>query len=69
MATKITGNHDGKSGRNESYYIPGRGNVSRKTLVKEVRTGKHPNFSIYELEGEKFVRSNPDNSEKNNVNK
>lgn len=69
MANNITGNHDGENGRNESYYIPGRGNVPRKTLVKEVEAGKHQNFSTYEHEGEKFVRSNPDNSEKNNVNK
>ena len=69
MAKNITGNHDGKNGRNNSYNIPGRGNVSRKTLVKEVEDGKHQNFSTYKLGGKKFVRSNPDNSEKNNVNK
>lgn len=69
MAKNITGNHDGDNGRNESYNIPGRGKVSRKTLVKEVEAGKHPDFSTYTHEGDKFVRSNPDSSEDNNVNK
>ena len=69
MAKNITGNNDGEGGRNESYTIPGRGVVPRKTLVKEVEKGKHPDFSIYEKDGEKFVRSNPDSTEKNNVNK
>lgn len=69
MANKITGNHDGKNGKNNSYSIPGRGNVPRKTLVKEVEAGRHQKFSIYNHGREKFVRSNPDNSAKNNVNK
>lgn len=69
MAKNITGNHDGESGRNESYTIPGRGTVRRKKLVTEVRNGRHPNHSIYELDGEEYVRSNPDDTENNNVNK
>ena len=68
MANKIKGNHDGENGRNESYFIPGRGNVPRKTLVKEVEQRKHQDFSVYELNNEKFVRSNPDSSNGNNVN-
>lgn len=69
MAKNITGNHDGDNGKNESYSIPGRGSVSRKNLVKEVKAGKHPDFSTYTYKGEKFVRGNPDSSQKNNVNK
>lgn len=69
MAKNITGNHDGENGRNESYSISGRGNVSRKALVKEIEAGKHKDFSIYTHDKKKFVRSNPDNSENNNVNK
>ena len=69
MANNITGNHDGKTGRSESYHIPGRGDVLRKHLVKEVEQGKHPNFTIYEIEKEKFVRSKPDETKNNNVNK
>lgn len=70
MAKNITGNNDGEGGRNESYTVIGRGKeIPRKTLVKEVEDGKHPDFSIYEHKGEKFVRSNPDSTESNNVNK
>ncbi|RUM91965.1 MAG: DUF3892 domain-containing protein [Thiomicrospira sp.] len=68
MAKNIKGNHDGKGGRNETYTIPGRGTVPRKKLVKEVENGKHPEFSTYERDGEKFVRANPDDSSKNNIN-
>ncbi len=69
MAKKIRGNHDGENGENDSYTIQGRGEVSRETLVKEVENGKHPNHSIYEINGEKYVRANPDNSSDNNINK
>lgn len=69
MAKNITGNNDGEGGRNESYTIPGRGVITRQILVKEVENGKHPDFSIYEINGEKFVRSDPDSTESNNVNK
>jgi len=69
MARKITGNNDGPGGRNESYNIPGRGDVSRKKLVKEVEKGLHPHHHVYERDGEKYIRDNPDSSTKDNVNK
>lgn len=69
MAKKIKGNQDGEGGRNDSYTIPGRGIVQREELVKEVEEGKHPDFSIYKLDQEKFVRANPDSSQANNVNR
>jgi hypothetical protein len=69
MAKNIKGNRDGEGGRNDSYTIPGRGIVEREELVKEVEKGKHPDFSIYELDQEKFVRAKPDSSQTNNVNR
>lgn len=69
MAKKIRGNHDGENGQNENYTIQGRGEVSRKTLVREVENGKHSDHSIYERNGEKYVRANPDDSSENNINK
>jgi len=69
MAKKIRGNHDVENGENDSYTIQGRGEVSRGNLVKEVENGKHPNHSIYERDGEKYVRANPDGSSENNINK
>ena len=68
MARTIKGNRDGEGGCNDSYTIPGRGVVTRSTLVREVEKGKHPNFSIYNRDGVKYVRGNPDSKEKNNVN-
>lgn len=68
MAKNIKGNKDGENGRNETYTIPGRGTVARKVLVKEIEQAKHSDFSVYERDGEKFVRANPDDSSKNNVN-
>lgn len=37
----------GKNGGNDSYTITGRGEVSRKTLVREVKEGKHPDTHIF----------------------
>ena len=68
MAKTIKGNRDGEGGGNDSYTIPGRGVVPRSTLVREVENGEHPDFSIYTLDGVKFVRANPDSEKKNNVN-
>jgi len=67
MANNIKGNHDGDNGENQSYTIPGRGVVDRETLVQEVESGKHPNFHTIEVEGDKYVRANPDRSKGNNV--
>jgi hypothetical protein len=68
MANVIKGNRDGDGGRNESYKIPGRGTVSRGRLVKEVEQGKHPKFSTYDRDGQKYVRGDPDSTKRDNVN-
>ncbi len=69
MAKNIRGNKDGKNGSNNSYTIPGRGIVPRKKLVKEVDGGKHQNHHIVEIDGKEYVRSNPDKTPNNNVDK
>jgi hypothetical protein len=69
MAKNIRGNKDGKNGENQTYTIPGRGTVPRKKLIEEVREGKHPDFHIYERNGVKYVRADPDSTEQNNVDK
>lgn len=68
MAKVIKGNRDGEGGRNDSYFIPGRGNVARGKLVREIKQGKHPDFSTYTREGEGYARANPDSKDSNNVN-
>jgi hypothetical protein len=65
---KIRGNRDGENGRNESYQIGNRPNVPRSTAVREVERGDHPGKHVIEVNGEKYVRDNPDSSTRDNVN-
>ena len=69
MPKKIRGNQDGKNGRNESYNVRGRGNVSRAKLVKEVDAQKHPGYHTRTINRKKYVVDNPDKSKKDNVNR
>ncbi len=67
--TKIIGNNDGKNGRNETYKIGSRPNVKRPDAVKEVKQGKHPDAHVVKINGQEYVRDNPDHSKKDNVNR
>jgi len=67
--TKIIGNNDGAGGRNETYKIGARKKVSRKVAVREVKEGKHPGAHVVEVNGEEYIRDNPDTSKKDNVNR
>lgn len=67
--TKIIGNNDGPGGRNESYRIGSRKHVPRSQAVREVKQGKHPGAHIYKLNGREYVRDNPDESKRDNVNR
>lgn len=67
--TKIIGNNDGPGGRNESYKIGSRKEVSRTQAVKEVKAGKHSGAHVVEINNREYVRDNPDSSKKDNVNR
>jgi hypothetical protein len=67
--TKIVGNNDGPGRRNETYKIAGRKAVPRKEAVIEVKQGKHPGAHTVKVNGIEYVRDNPDNSKKDNVNR
>jgi Protein of unknown function (DUF3892) len=67
--TRIKGNNDGPGGRNETYDIGSRKNVPRSTVVKEVEQGKHPGAHVVKINNRKYVRDNPDNSKRDNVNR
>ena len=67
--TKIVGNNDGPGGRNETYQIGARKAVPRAQAVKEVEAGRHPGAHVYKLNKRKYVRDNPDNSKRDNVNR
>ena len=66
---KITGNNDGPNGRNESYRVGNRHNVPRPQVVREVEQGQHPGYHVVKIDGEKYVRDNPDRSKSDNVNR
>jgi hypothetical protein len=67
--TKIIGNNDGPGGRNDTYKIGSRKAVRRSEAVKEVEQGKHPGAHVVKVNGKKYVRDNPDNSKRDNVNR
>jgi len=67
--TKIKGNSDGPGGRNESYQIGSRKEVPRPVAVNEVKAGKHPDAHVVKVNGQEYVRDNPDSSVKDNVNR
>lgn len=67
--SKIKGNNDGPNGRNETYQIGSRKEVTRAEAVKEVKAGKHPDSHVVKINGNEYVRDNPDDSKKDNVNR
>ena len=67
--TKIIGNNDGPGGRNETYNIGKRKNVSRKQVVREIKEGKHPDAHVIKVNRREYARDNPDHSKKDNVNR
>lgn len=67
--TKIIGNNDGPGGRNKTYKIGKRPQVSRLQAVKEVKQGQHPGAHTVKINGREYVRDNPDSSKKDNVNR
>lgn len=69
MAKNITGNQDGLKGGNDSYTIQGRGsNISRNTLVKEIKQGKHPSYTTTKINNVEYVKAKPNNKTNDNVN-
>lgn len=70
MAKNIIGNQDGENGENETFRIPGRGtDLPRDLIVEEIEQGKHPDFHVYERDGVKYPRENPNPSIGDNVNR
>ncbi|MEC9365395.1 MAG: DUF3892 domain-containing protein [Pseudomonadota bacterium] len=67
--TKIIGNNDGPGGRNESYRIGSRKEVSRTQAVREVKEGLHPGAHVVKINRREYVRDNPDSSKRDNVNR
>lgn len=66
-SSSITGNGDGSNGENQSYKINGRGNVSRRQLVNEVKQGAHTGVHIIEVNKTEYVRANPNSKLLDNI--
>jgi len=65
----IRGTQSGLNGRNDSYIVVGRGEVSRKIMVKETLDGKHKDIDTYKRGNEIFLRAKPNNRKTDNINK
>lgn len=65
---RIKGRNDGPNGRNEHYDVGSRTNIPRRKMVQEVKDGKFPNNHVVEINGQKYVRDNPDGTKRDNVN-
>ncbi len=66
---KIKGNNDGPGGRNETYCIGSRKNVSRSQVIREIKRGDHPDAHVVKINHREYVRDNPDHTKKDNVNR
>ncbi|MDP9412549.1 MAG: DUF3892 domain-containing protein [Pseudomonadota bacterium] len=67
--TRIKGRNDGPGGRNEHYDICARKNVPRRTVVAEIKRGKHPGAHVVKVNGREYARDNPDGLTRDNVNR
>lgn len=64
---KITVTRETESGLNTHFNVPGRGEITRGQLAREVDAGKHPGYHTRTVGGRRIVASNPDGSERNNL--
>lgn len=67
MAKRIRTTEETDSGRNVRFNVPGQGEMSRRTLVRQIEAGLHPDYHVREINGLKTPVSNPDGSKGNNL--
>jgi len=64
----ITVTRESDSGLNTHFHVPGRGEVTRGQLAREVDRGLHQGYHTRVISGgRRIVASNPDGSEGNNL--
>jgi len=66
---RIKGQNDGPNGRNEHYDVGPRTDIPRRQMVQEVKDGKFPDNHVVEINGREYVRDNPDDTKRDNVNR
>ena len=65
----IRGNNDGPNERNETYQIGNRPSVPRPRAVRQVKRGDCPGYHVVKIRGREYIRDNPDQSKRDNVNR
>lgn len=63
----IKGAQKSASGGNETYDVNGA-EMQREDVVKKVESGEISGYHIYERNGKKYIRDNPDSLTSDNVN-
>lgn len=67
--TKIKATAENKSGRNTHFRVGNRTNVSRATVVREIKNGQHQDYHVRKINGVDTPVSNPDKTTNNNIEK
>ncbi|MBU4186245.1 MAG: DUF3892 domain-containing protein [Proteobacteria bacterium] len=67
MTLRITGRREDENGANTHYRLSDGRIVTRAEAVKMCENGELPNYHIYERDGIKYLRDNPDTSEMDNI--
>lgn len=68
MPKRITVVQESDTGRNERFRDNHTGtNMSRNQFVRKIEKGKYPNYHIRKINGVPTPVSNPDDSERNNL--
>lgn len=68
MAKRVRVTQDSESGRNQKFIDTATGRrMTRAEFVDEIERGKYPNYHVRRINSLKTPVSNPDASERNNL--
>jgi hypothetical protein len=65
--SKITVTQESSSGRNTRFDVPGQGEVTRRELVQQIRSGDHPDYHVRVINGLGTPVSNPNGKSRDNL--
>lgn len=68
MAKRITGKTKNSTGGCTHYQIDNKIVVTRAEGVKMQKRGELPEYNIITVNGKEYLRDNPDNNKKDNIN-
>ena len=64
---KITVTSETESGRNTRFNVPSQGEVTRQTLVQQIRAGEHDDYHVRIINGLATPVSNPNGNGDDNL--